>query len=143
MKSVRFSGTSVISIEIPDGFDVVSRGGIKPGDLIWNCEEFIPAKEDRIGKNVRDFICVIRKETELTKYRYVLDVRNCIAAVCDTQHQSYAEKNPRLSADNKYIVAVERGISKSTFHGLSWVLEDYQIDRLTKLCDLLNKKGGQ
>lgn len=52
------------------------------------------------------------------------------------------EDMSRRHGDEKFIVAVEYGTSKSTDFGLCWDLEDYQIDRLTSLCDSLNKKGG-
>ena len=127
------------NVEIPKGYQVVISGEIGPDDLIWNQKTFIPAPEFHIGQDIGYFCCVVRKATIV---RYVSDIRNSIAAVCDTQHPSYADRTPGLHGDEKFIVAVEYGTSKSTDFGLCWDLEDYQIDRLTSLCDLLNKKGG-
>jgi len=141
MKTLKILGDKVFNIEIPDGFQVVNTGRVSDGDLVWNREKFIPVEEYHIEQLVYHFICVIRKIPELIKDRYVLDIRNGIAAVCDTQHPSYAERTPGLHGDNKYIISVEYGTSKSTDYGLCWDLEEYQIKRLINLCDLLNKKG--
>lgn len=133
---IKFAGRNIFDVEIPDGYNEVADGLTKAGDQIWHTfSGFRIIIDKEIGKNVLDYFCVIRK---IKTYRYIIDRRNSIMAVCDTHHPSYAARTSCLYEDDKYIVAVETGTFYDVPFRRGWELEQYQIDRMNKLCYVLN-----
>lgn len=134
---IKFSGRDKFDVELPDGYDVVTDGLIKPGDKFWHTfSGFHTIGESKIGEDISTCFCVIRK---IKIYRYIIDRRIGIMAVCDTQHPSYASRTASLLEDDKFIVAAEIGTLYDLPSGRIWELEQYQIDRMNKLCYVLNK----